>query len=665
MSSLAWKFRRLSAMGGPEIIHRIHRAVGARLERIAPIRALPVPRETFGMPWADSPAPAIEPGPYVAEAEKILAGRFTVFELEEACLGFPPQWDREPKTGMALPLAHGKTLDYRDRSRYGDIRYLWEFNRHLELVTLAQAFGMTDEIRYASACRRLVESWIGQCPYTKGPNWVSALEHAVRLTNWSVTWHLLGGAHSRLFEGEAGANFRRLWLGAIYRHCTFIAGHFSLHSSANNHLFGECMGLFIGSVTWPCWPESEHWRKLAQSGLETEAIRQIGPDGVNREQAFWYHHEVADMMLLAGLFGRANGFEFSQDYWQRLLKMLEFVAAMMDVAGNVPMIGDADDAVMVRFSRERNFNVYRSLLATGAVLFDRRDFAAKARRFDDKSRWLLGDAGAMRFEALLAAPQTSRDGDDLAFREGGYYVLGKALDTPGEIRLIADAGPVGYLSIAAHGHADALAFTLSAGGHEILIDPGTYAYLGDAAWRSYFRGTSAHNTVVVDGADQSQSGGPFIWLRKASAKVLEFRPGPGIAHLRMEHDGYARLQQPVIHRREIAFDKNASTIQVTDRLTGRGEHAYEWFWHFAENVAVSLEPGRVIANVPGWRIEMAVPDECDAPVLLRGSDSPRAGWISRRFGRKAPCTTVCWKLVCKGEASVRTCISVFPEQAHA
>ncbi|MFD2270385.1 heparinase II/III family protein [Undibacterium arcticum] len=129
-----------------------------------------------------------------------------------------------------------------------------------------------------------------------------------------------------------------------------MAGHFFLfHSSANNHLLGEYMGLFIGATTWPCWDASSRWRRLAQRGLEREALKQNAPDGVNREQGIWYHHEVADMMLLCGLFGRANGMEFSEAYWERLETMLEFVLSVMDVAGNVPMIGDSDDALMVRF----------------------------------------------------------------------------------------------------------------------------------------------------------------------------------------------------------------------------------------------------------------------------------------------------------------------------
>ena len=96
------------------------------------------------------------------------------------------------------------------------------------------------------------------------------------------------------------------------------------------------------------------------------------------------------MMLLAGLAARARGTDFSAAYWQRLEAMMDFVLATMDAGGNVPMIGDADDALMVRLHHEADWDPYRSLLASCAVLFERGDFKSASGGFDSKSRWLLG-----------------------------------------------------------------------------------------------------------------------------------------------------------------------------------------------------------------------------------------------------------------------------------
>jgi len=656
MSSMLWKLYRLRAMGASEILYRVQHMIQAQWERHGIGLARPMdPVGEAGRPWLKELPCKFNVSFYFKVADRLLAGRYDVFALQDVELGFPPQWNYDPKMGVQAPLVFGKLLNYRDKRLVGDIKYLWEPNRHTELVTLAQAWNLTGKAKYVDGCRMLLDSWIDQCPYPLGPNWTSPLEHAVRLVNWSFAWHLLGGEASLLFIDDEGQAFKRRWLEVIYQHCHFIAGYFSRFSSANNHLLGEYMGLLIGAITWPLWPVSAHWRQLAEQGVESEALKQNFEDGVNREQAIWYHHEVADMMLLCGLVGRANGIEFDTAFWKRLEAMLEFIASLMDVGGNMPMLGDSDDAVMVRFSREPEFDVYKSLLATGAVLFGRGDFKAKAGRFDDKSRWLLGDDAAERFEALTAhASAIPRR----YFPQGGYYVLGQHFGLPDEIRVVIDCAPLGYLSIAAHGHADALAFTLSVAGETILIDPGTYAYHTQKKWRDYFRATRAHNTVCVDGLDQSVIGGDFMWVKHANARLEAWEQGGSLDRMVGSHDGYLRLSDPVLHRREILFDKVASTIRIRDVLECRKKHRVEIHWHCHEDAEVSSQDlGVRIARKKAY-INLALEDERFSVRLARGDKDPPLGWVSRSFDSKVPATVVVWSGEIDGSCELETSMQV-------
>ncbi len=645
-ATLAWKLNRLKTMGAAEVCWRVRKAVAAGFERWGFGLAYDGNAGTgiSGSAWV-SPLPRdFDATPYIAAADRLLAGRWDVLSLRDCALGFPPRWNRDPKTGVEAPLAFGKDIDYRDERIVGDIKYLWEPNRHLELVTLAQAWHLSREQRFAEGARGLLSSWLEQCPYPQGPHWNSSLELGVRLVNWACAWHLLGGEAAPLFATEEGQAFRELWLGAIYRHCHFISRNLSRHSSANNHLFGELMGLFVASVTWPLWPESGRWRARARGELEAEATKQNAADGTNREQAFWYHHEVADMMLLCLLFGQANGVDFSKGFRKRLELMLEFIAAVMDAGGHVPMVGDADDAVMVRFSREQGFCPYRSLLATGAVLFGRNDFKTQARHLDEKTRWLLGDDVSERFHELrLATVEPAR----LAFSEGGYYVLGRDFGTPREVKAVVNAGPLGYLSIAAHGHADALAFSLSVGGNEILVDPGTYAYHGQKRWRDYFRGTSAHNTLRIDGEEQSVPGGNFMWLSHARARCEHFESGMERDVFEGVHDGYLRLNDPVRHRRRIEFDKRDMLIEVEDTLECNEEHFVELHWHLAERWVARVSGHAVEAECADARIRFQCPLGLGAPDVIVGQNEPPLGWISRRLDEKKPSPVI----VCAGRVA--------------
>ena len=354
-------------MSPAEVGSRALRAAQAQAERWRLIGAAEPPAPDLsvsGQPWVHAD-PGVEAASYLAAADRLHEGWLDVFALQGLDLGDPPRWNRDPKTGIEAPLAFGKTLDYRDPDLVGDIKYLWEPNRHLHLVTLAQAYALSGERIYFHTIAEHLQSWFIACPYRLGPNWASALEAAVRLANWAAAWQLLGGAASPLL-GQTG--LREAWLRSVYQHAEFVRGWFSLHSSANNHLIGEAAGLFLAGLAWPHWPRARVWVATAKRILEREALAQNAPDGVNREQATGYQQFVLDFLLLCLLAGKANGQWFSADYESRLEAMLDYLVSIMDAGGNVPQLGDADDGTVARLSQEPAFSPYRSLLADEMVV---------------------------------------------------------------------------------------------------------------------------------------------------------------------------------------------------------------------------------------------------------------------------------------------------------
>jgi hypothetical protein len=147
-------------MSSREIAFRVGRAVRARAERwgLGLARA-PAPSGPSGNAWLATLPRAFDKSRYTAAADEILRGSYHVFAMERVPLGFPPAWNKDPKTGITAPLTFGKSLDYRNPRNVGDIKYLWEINRHLELVTLAQAWHLSGDARYLDGCRTLLDSW--------------------------------------------------------------------------------------------------------------------------------------------------------------------------------------------------------------------------------------------------------------------------------------------------------------------------------------------------------------------------------------------------------------------------------------------------------------------------------------------------------------------------
>jgi hypothetical protein len=579
-----WLFNRLRCMSVAEVAHRAGRAVAGQP------RLTDLPAQCAGVVFAQPGVPALdaaERAALLAEADAIATGRVPLFATGAIAVSAPPQWN--------TPLDPH------------DIKPLWELNRHLHLVRLAQAWTVSGDARWRAALFAQLHSWLAQCPAPLGPNWQSGLELGIRLISWALIWQLL--------RGDIHSDLRTAWLASIRAHCTMIARRLSRHSSANNHLIGELAGLYVAACTWPCWPESGAWRAQAQRELEEQTGRQFSADGVHREQAFAYQVFCCEFLLLAGILGQAAGHLFSGAYWAVLHRALAFVRAAEDVGQNV---GDADDGCVWRLQAGRGGQVVQ-LLALGDALFD------GAPHF----HWLahLFPGPRPRVDAQQPAPAW-------AWPAGGYFLFG----TKGRVQGLVDCGPLGYLGIAAHGHADALALALHVGGEPCLVDSGTYAYWCAPRWRAYFRGTSAHNTLRVDGEDQSVGGGPFLWLRKARTRIERTPASPAQFALTASHDGYMRLADPVRHVRSVAFDEASATLVVVDSVKGDRPHRTELFWHFAPQLDVQLTEQGVTVTTKRYRL--ALKASCGTLALVRGADEPPLGWYSRAYNVKEPCSVL-------------------------
>jgi hypothetical protein len=252
----------------------------------------------------------------------------------------------------------------------------------------------------------------------------------------------------------------------------------------------------------------------------------------------------------------------------------------------------------------------------------------------------------------LARPYTpGRDLERPAERPRQFADAGLALlrsrpkDGP-ELWCRCDGGPHGFLSIAAHAHADALSVEVRHDGVPLLVDPGTYCYHGEPEWRQYFRSTAAHNTLEVAGLDQSDSGGPFMWRRHARTRVLCCDAGAQpVQTWSGEHDGYLRLDPPVVHRRSVVLDSPARTLTITDTLETTESVALRLCWHLGPLVSVQLDGVGAEAELAWEHSGTRRTARLSLPGALawshhRGETAPIMGWYSPAFGSKVPSSTL-------------------------
>jgi len=189
----------------------------------------------------------------------------------------------------------------------------------------------------------------------------------------------------------------------------------------------------------------------------------------------------------------------------------------------------------------------------------------------------------------------------------------------------------------------------------VRVDHATNSKDGQPQWRSYFRSTLGHNTLQLDGQDQSGTGGPFLWIRHARSRVIVAHPHEdGISRWSAEHDGYTRRGRPVRHRRSVELDSGTQELRVFDEVLSPQPHPCQLAFHLGPQIEAQLT-GKVARL--SWTVEgqdrsavLELPPAL-AWTAHRGETSPPLGWYSGSFGRRQPAYTLIGSGTAGGEAA--------------
>ncbi|QQR37110.1 heparinase II/III-family protein [Devosia oryziradicis] len=624
---LSWYVNRLRNMEPAEIAHRL----------VEKARKLASKKRHQGWSGAGNPTLhpvfpnlpsrvlAASPGQRRAVAEAaadFLAGRYAALgrqwpERDPGAL-FPPElWRLDPVTQALWPdsATYAFDIDFRHDGSRGDVKYVWEINRLQFLPVLAAHHLLQDDEASLGTIEAALISWHDANPPYGGVAWASGIEVALRAISIMLTLDMLGHRLSDNFRSKAGEilSASAFWLPRFP----------SRFSSANNHLVAELAGEYLLAISLG------HDADRPWQDLLAELDKQILPDGSGAEQTPTYAAFTAELVLLSAMAARDAGTPLPQQAGQRLAAFADFIAWL-----GTGEFGDNDEGRVVTLGAEAD---YASSVAAAI-------------------------AGFLGAPSPVAAPDDFRGlvfgtpSDPLphpsglhGFADGGLSVWRG--DIAGrQVALRFDHGPLGYLSIAAHGHADALSLTLDIDGEPILVDPGTYLYGSGGVWREWFRSTPAHNTLNLGGQSQSTMSGAFNWSHKATARRLDHPPTQD--WLTAEHDGYER-RFGARHQRQVRWD--GGSITVHDRLIGTAQPA-EIVFQLASGLDVERDGNVVTASRNGISV-MRITLPSDSVTIASGGEFPGSGgWVSPRFGIKLPAPRIAWRgrVDAAGVASVLT-----------
>jgi hypothetical protein len=566
----------------------------------------------------------------LASADRLLQGRWEMLGVERDDL-VRPDWFYDPVTGKRAPAdRYAFRINHRSQSETGNVKQVWELSRLQHLTLLATAWFLSHDDSYASRVAEQLRSWWQENPFLSGVNWTSGIEVGIRLISLAWIRRLLDGwpGTADLFERNELA-VRQIWW-----HQRYLAAFRSRGTSANNHVIAEAAGQLVASCAFPWFPASSQWLEASAGLLERELIHNTFPSGVGRELASDYQCFVAELGILAAVEAGAAGCPLSATVWQRLCAMVDAGAALLDERMRPPRQGDGDDGRALLLDAP-SANRWPSLLAVGDALFGRLDWWPHAQP-DAASSLIAALPGAVRSAAGRRADRPWH------FPDAGATVLRTMKSHGPEIWCRCDGGPHGFLKIAAHAHADALSVEVRYGGVDILADPGTYCYHGEPAWRSYFRSTIAHNTVEVDGGNQSAEGGPFLWLRHANSRVIDVQDIGDAVEWSAEHDGYLTLHPPTWHRRCVRLDRASRSLDIADEISS-GSHSVRMAYHLGPDVTAELEGAQAILrwdhDQGSGAARLELPESLKW-TLHRGETDPILGWYSRGLGHRVPAFTL-------------------------
>lgn len=479
---------------------------------------------------------------------------------------------------------------------------------------LGEEFCLTGERRYLDKWVELTEAWIDSVALDFLPSDVCGR----RVQNWIFAhYFFVSQAKSPLLSGDFYSKF----LASLCRQVNYLCENLT---PARNHRTIELYAIFMAAVVFPEFKDAARWLEFSRQELCANIEADLLPDGVHCEMSTDYHHLVLRNYLNIVKLAHLNQIEMPPIIDERIQAALEFAKFVHKPDGSIPALSDGDS---------RNFI---DVLRQGFYLYQDQELAYIV------SQGRVGKVPATRSKL---------------FANSGYAILrsgwGAGNDAFGDERyLIFDCGPLGAGN---HGHLDLLSFEMAAYGKSLIVDPGRFTYHEPPAdsvepnWRVYFRGTAAHNTVQIDGKEQTR----YVFHKnrfkikgpEPEYQLTHFCSGKDRGHNSDRVQGVARSHEyPVVHERTIDFfcsdslgndslrsdSFGADYWIVTDELRADEPHRYDLRFHLCEQAlgktTLEVVDGRFIIRSP--HLLLIQPYDPAVEVTIE------EGYLSRTYGVK-------------------------------
>jgi hypothetical protein len=384
------------------------------------------------------------------------------------------------------------------------------------------------------------------------------------------------------------------WLGAsIGRLGKFLATPMNFEPDYN-HGFTEAAALALVAATFPSLSDAPSWQATAMNRLSSLMANSVDGNGVEMENSPFYHFYVLGLAYQIERWGRRYGIPLPSSFTASLHSMVPYATLVLQPDGSIPLAGAS--------------------VELGVENLDPAVFGDLATEFPEFAYvYTSGASGTAPSGRAVLFPESGQ-----AFLRSGFGT--SASDVTRETHVAFNVGKWRT----SHSHLDVLAVDYYAAGGRQLCDSGLYSYDPGPDY-TYFFGTRAHNTVVVDGQDQNTSPEVVAGLTAT---------GTNWAYQSGSHG----LYPGVVHRRSVLVLERDLTL-VYDTLESATQHDYAQVWHLASGDSLSVaaldSTGLAPDGQPTVMIRQGLGEGLSLVPLI-GATEPMQGWLSESYGTRVP-----------------------------
>jgi len=477
---------------------------------------------------------------------------------------------------------------------YADIYWRFNFYNLQPVRDLLFAWRKTGDEKYKDRVIAIIDSFID-----RGMNEPHSWDyHGVAFR----TMTLIDVREKLLQENKLSKELDEKIVRALKVHGDFLANpnHFE---SDFNHGLDQAAALLLLSVNYPDNSSAQDWFKLSSERIVGMINGIVDEDGVLVENSPYYHVYVLEKIFEINKYLKENNIFIENFPSQKIDKMVSYMVHMLQPDLSVPLIGAS-------ISRQLGLaGMYKEIASERPDLL-----------------YVLTQ-GAYGDKPMKLNVQYPSSGETI-MRSG--WKKGKSYKN--QTQIIFDVG--NYRTD--HSDLDALSFNLYGKGVALMPDAGLYSYSTEP-YRTYFHGTRAHNTVVVDGKDQEMGDIPG----NKKVETGSFHEGDGFVYQSAQHT----LNPGVSHQRAIVLVED-STIIVFDNLESKEEHSYEQMFHLFPGAKISRDGLTLTAkgdnNDQQLTIKQYLPEGVDIKTEL-GQNEPFSGWCSPTYNKAVPCESISYK----------------------